>query len=426
MIAATILLLAVVCLYGVPIARTLDRNVRGSALIGAGFLLGSGFVGLEMFFLSVLGVRWSMTAIVLGALPVLVVASGVWRRQPPPLHRETRSGGFANALLNGVIALPIIGHGFYATWTGLHEWDFFGIWGLKARWFFEHGGIDWSFVQRSISHPDYPLLVPLLYDFVAVAGGRWEERSLGLIFTFMCAAVILIARDMLIEEGFAIGTLAVVFPALNMWVGLAEGAVMAFGCAGLLFIRRGSMALGAVLLGFAAWSKNEGLALIGAVVVALVIARRWRDAIRLWPALAVIAPWLITRAVLALPTDFVDGRVFHRMLTRIADPWTTLRVFASLPAELFWIAVALVLVIYVRAAWTRERFLTTALVVQMLLFFAQGIATRAEFRPHVSLTMNRLPQQLAPAFAFLAVVLVFPDLIVGARRRAGSTTPPPN
>lgn len=60
----------------------------------------------------------------------------------------------------------------------------------------------------------------------------------------------------------------------------------------------------------------------------------------------------------------------------------------------------------------------------MLLFFAQGIATRAEFRPHVNLTMNRLPQQLAPAFAFLAVLLLMPDLIAAARRRTDSATPP--
>jgi hypothetical protein len=440
MIAATLLRLIVVALYGAVIARAFDRRLRGAALLATGFLLGCGFLGLELFFLSVLGVAWTRTSVVLGALPVLIVA--LWRAGVSPAAvgrlarlrfvvgrdaRRLRPRRPLSHVLDGVIALPIIGHGFYATWTGLYEWDFFGIWGLKGRTFFDHGGIDWNFVKTSISHPDYPLLVPLLYDLVAIAGGRWDERALGLVFTGMCAAVVMIARTQLGEEldsktFAAIATLAVVFPALNLWVGLAEGAVMAFGCAGLLFIRRGEMVIGAVLLGFAAWSKNEGVALIGATVVALLVARRFRDVLRMWPAVVIIAPWLITRAVLSLQTDFVDRLVLHRMFARLADPWTTLRVFMDSPPNqpLFWIAVALCLIVYARGAFTRERFLTVALLLQMGLFIAQGIATRAEFKPHVSLTMNRLPQQLAPAFAFLAVVLLAPALF---RRASSAPTP---
>jgi hypothetical protein len=430
MILATLLRLVVVALYGAVIARAFDRNRRGPALVATGFLLGCGFMGLELFFLSVIGVPWTRTAVVLGALPALIISLIVFR---------TRSLRFASVSvrvtwLDALIALPIIGHGFYATWNGLYEWDFFGIWGLKARTFFDGGGIDWTFVKTNLSHPDYPLLVPLLYDLVAITGDAWDERSLGLIFTGLCAAVVVIARQLLMEElgspyRAAFATLAIVFPALNMWVGLAEGAVMAFGCAGLLFIRRGdpaSLRVGAVLLGFAAWSKNEGLALIGVAVIALLIARRGRDALRMWPAVLVISPWLITRAVLSLQTDFVDPLVFDRMLARLSDPVTTLRVFAASPPAqpLFWIAVALCIAIYARTAFTTERFLTVALLLQMGLFIAQGIATRAPFTAHVSLTMNRLPQQLAPAFAFLAVVLLMPALSAVAARRTDSATPP--
>jgi hypothetical protein len=204
---------------------------------------------------------------------------------------------------------------------------------------------------------------------------------------------------------------------------------MAFGCAGLLLIRRGdaaSIRIGAVLLGFAAWSKNEGVALIGVTLAALLLARRFRDALRLWPAVLVISPWLVARAVLSLQTDFVDRLMLHRMLARLADPLTTLRVFADSPPNqpLFWIAIALCLIVYARAAFTRERFLTVALLLQVGLFVAQGIATRAPFKPHVSLTMNRLPQQLAPAFAFLAVVLLMPVLTGSVRRDSDSARPP--
>ncbi len=398
----TILRLLLVCAYGIPIARALDRKLRGAALFGAGFLVGCGFVALDLFFLSVFRIPWTRTSIVLGALPALVTGVVLASRRP---SEGRRGGGTAPHWLDAVIAIPIIGHAFFATWTRMFEWDYLGIWGLKGRTFFESRGIDWNWVKTNIAHPDYAPLVPLMYDFTAVTGGHWDERSLGLIYTAMCAALILVMRT---ELG-PLATLAIVFPALNLWVGLAEAAVMAFGCAGLVFVRRGDLTLGAVLLGFAAWSKNEGLALLACAVVALVVSRRWRDAIRLWPALLVFSPWLIARMVLRLQTDFTDRYMFARIWGRIIHPAETVRAFADAPPDQpwFWVAVLLCIVIYARIAFTRERFLTTALLLQMLAFLAQGIATRASFGPHVSLTMNRLPQQIAPAFAFLAVVLLF-------------------
>src|SRR5437773_1546772 len=137
--------------------------------------------------------------------------------------------------------------------------------------------------------------------------------------------ILLIVRGTLREEFdsdllAAIGTLAIASPALNLWVGLAEGPVMAFGCAGLLLVRRGlarpsnaSLHLGAILLGLSAWCKNEGIALIGVTVVAALIvsARRvWR----LWPAAAIAGAWMVTRSVYRLQTDFLQGDVLDRML----------------------------------------------------------------------------------------------------------------
>ena len=42
----------------------------------------------------------------------------------------------------------------------------------------------------------------------------------------------------------------------------------------------------------------------------------------------------------------------------------------------------------------------------MALMFAQALATPWDFASHVSLTLNRLPHQLAPAAGFLAAVIL--------------------
>ncbi|HSP32992.1 MAG TPA: hypothetical protein VLU46_01600, partial [Thermoanaerobaculia bacterium] len=108
-------------------------------------------------------------------------------------------------------------------------------------------------------------------------------------------------------------------------------------------------------------------------------------------------------------------------------PAETVKAFVKATPDqpLFWIAVALTIAIYWRAAFTRERFLTVALLLQMFAFFLQGIATRAPFAPHVSLTMNRLPQQLAPAFAFLAVTLLFSPRAPSAPAPSAESLPSP-
>ena len=419
----TPLLLIGVLLYGVPLARMIDARLRGATLAGGAFLLGSGTIALHLFALSILRIEWTRTSVLLSLLPLFVFA--ILRTRGLPWPRAEARPNWIDAITIVIVAAYAI----FALWAPPYEWDFYGIWGLKGRWFYDAGGIDWMFVKTNISHPDYPLFVPLLYDFIAVVGGGWNDLVFGWLYVFLCASVIAIARGMFADEvkSPALATLAIAFPSLNLWIGLAEGHVMAYGCAGLLFIRRGSVTLGAILLGFAAWSKNEGLALIGVAGIALLIATRSiRKAFALWPAVAVIAPWLIARSVLKLPTDFVDdnvlGRTIHRATAELPD---VLRVFAASPPDQpwMWLACVLTVIVFIGDAVRRERFLTLAVAGQVGLMLAQGLATPWDFGAHVSLTMNRLPHQIAPAAAFLASMLLMRAL--SAPSPSSESLPPP-
>src|SRR5438270_11239478 len=147
---------------------------------------------------------------------------------------------------------------------------------MKARVFLERGGIDWRFLEspwNSYVHPDYPLLVPLNFDFVALLNGGWSDRWLGLISVAWAAALLLIVRDLAARESTivpsALVTLAIAGLAASRYPGLAEGPMIAYGAAGVLFIRRAlhvddsaSWLHGASLLGLAANLKNDGVALL--------------------------------------------------------------------------------------------------------------------------------------------------------------------
>ena len=406
---AVLAALILVTLAGCALTRLIDRELRGAAFFGSAIFIGCGYAALMMFFLTVVHVEWSRTVVMIALLAPIALL----------LRRPVFSRPRAPNPVDVVILLLVLGHAVFATWAPMYEWDWFGIWGLKGRVFFDARGIDWRFVQTNISHPDYPPLVPLLVDLPSVLRRGWEDRWIGLIFTALNAAFLLIVRGTLREEFdsdllAAIGTLAIASPALNLWVGLAEGPVMAFGCAGLLLVRRGlarpsnaPLHLGAILLGLSAWCKNEGIALIGVTVIAALIvsARRvWR----LWPAAAIAGAWMVTRSVYRLQTDFLQGDVLDRVLFHLKQLGYVLHAFIVYAPDLrlFWIAAFLTLILFARQAWMRERFLTIAVLLQSSLLAGQALATPWDIRAHIEFAWNRLPHQIGPALGYLSVVLL--------------------
>ena len=421
---AVLAALILLTLAGCALTRLIDRDLRDAAFFGSAIFIGCGYAAFMMFFLTVVHVEWSRTVVMIALLAPIALL--VWK---PVFNRPSTPNP-----VDVVILLLVLGHAVFATWAPMYEWDWFGIWGLKGRVFFDARGIDWRFVQTNISHPDYPPLVPLLVNLPSVLRRGWEDRWVGLIFTALCAAFLLIVRGTLREEFdsdllAAIGTLAIASPALNLWVGLAEGPVMAFGCAGLLLVRRGlarpsnaSLHLGAILLGLSAWCKNEGTALIGVTVIAMLIvsARRvWR----LWPAAAIAGVWMVTRSVYRLHTDFLQGDIFDRVLFHLKQIGYVLHalIIYAPDLRLFWIAAFLTLILFARQAWMRERFLTIAVLLQSSLLAGQALATAADIRAHIEFAWNRLPHQIGPALGYLCVVLLIP--VIRAARSESDRRP---
>src|SRR5206468_4051247 len=82
----------------------------------------------------------------------------------------------------------------------------------------------------------------------------------------------------------ALATLAMAPLIATPWIGLGDGAFIAFAVSGLLLIRLDSVLAGALLLGCSMLSKNEGYAITFAAIIALAATRGVRSALRLWPA----------------------------------------------------------------------------------------------------------------------------------------------
>lgn len=415
MIAVLVATLSTLVL-GLPAALALDRRASGPLLLGTAFLYGSGLVFFVLLVLSELHVRWTILTI---TIALLIVWSALWlisrRRQPTTDNRQP----FHPHWLDLATLLTMTGYAFYATLTNLWEWDFWAIWGMKARVFLGAAGIDWHFLEsrwNAYVHPDYPLLVPLNYDFVGLLQGGWSDRWLGVLAVAWAVALLLIVRDLAQRESSPIPAALAAFVvapiAASRFVGIGEGPLIAFAAAAVLFLRRGVLfddavawRHGAVLLGLAGCVKNEGLALIVAVAVALLLVQR-RSLWRLWPAVAIAAPWLILRAGHELPTDLASGPVLERVLARMpyaADIASLLTRTVYHP--FFWMALLAAFLI-VPMARRREAFVLVVTAIQTAFYVGSYFATPNDPRWHIATSWSRLTEQLAIPITVVVVLML--------------------
>jgi hypothetical protein len=414
-------LLVVAC--GWPVAAALSKLAGHSddlpRRLGESILLGSGLTGLTLLLASLAGISWSRS---IAIAPPLLIALGCALFAREQLRvRLTWRPSLAGAI-DLVTAVLVLGYARFATLASSPEADFVTIWGVKARRFLAAGGIDWRFLEspfNEFAHVDYPVLVPLLFDFHSLVAGAWADRWLGLVNVLFGLATLLLIRSFLGEEVRspllrALATLAMVSCALSPWLGLAEGALVAYGTGGLLYLRRAvqhrtpaDALRGAIYLGLGAACKNEGLTLIVAAALALLAAGAWRMVARLWPAVAIALPWLVLRSLHGLHTDLASGGISTRLRDHLAHVSTILLAMLhySLGRPLFWIGILLALVIGARDLLRRERFLALALLVQLLFFIGAYLVTPHDITWHVRWSWERIVSQLTPALTFLAVVV---------------------
>lgn len=186
-------------------------------------------------------------------------------------------------------------------------WDAFAIWNLHARFLFR-GGAHWRDGFTSLipwSHPDYPLLLPAAIAHFWAGLGRESQivpALIGLVFTFSTVVLLysslnalrgqisatlggltLLATPFFIEQGtaqYADVPLSFFILATIVLICLHENGFAGRRSCGL-------PVLAGISCGFAAWTKNEGLLFLLAVVASRVLASAMA---RSRSALAVVRP----------------------------------------------------------------------------------------------------------------------------------------
>lgn len=423
---AVVAAISVSAIVGLLVVRAIgSEGSSWMSLAGESLLIGVGSTALVLQVVSMLGIPWSILTVgiaivaVCGLLWIVGTRRGGLRASPGFQWRP------AAIPFDAATLVLVIGYAIFATLVRLPEHDFLAIWGLKGRTFWEARGIDWSFLSKAwndFSHPDYPLLVPMSFDFVALFAGGWEDRWIGLLYPAIGVGALLVAREELSRISrspflTSVATFALAGFALTPWVGLGDGVVAAYALAALCLLRGGldredalSIVRGGVLLGFAAMTKNEGVAtLVAYAATAIVLSRdRWRTAVCLWPAAVIPLPWWIGRAIYRIDSGILRGSLVDRVVGNIANPEGVIRTLLTQHIVSRWaiagIALALALSLTRRVA-RREAFAMSAVALQVALYVSAYFVASYELDWLVRWSWERVASQFLLPLAFVGCVL---------------------
>lgn len=320
---------AVLLLLGYAVlSAVLGSERRGVfELVGASIGLGAGTLGLLFFFASLAGMVPSRRLLVLFGLSAAaallalgksrrLALPGGWGSREPLTPRDGMTLGVLLLFLYAAAAVAS-----HALAFPLYEWDAFAIWGLKAKVvaaqplrecadYFQDGTL-------SYSHQDYPLLIPFLIAGLYGAVGEVNESAGRLIFPllFLGFATLLyggLRRKLTRPLAATLAAAGAAAPILLRWsgAGVADPALSFFHLGGVLFLadwldrfQKQDLILAGLFSAFAAFTKNEGLALLLLnTLAATLFSLRGIDRQRCITmacvaagALALLLPWLVFR-----------------------------------------------------------------------------------------------------------------------------------
>lgn len=295
----SLLYLALFCFAGFLLVRFLIPGDRGVSLhnalilsLGAGLGLG---IASSLYFLCLvtIGPKIPVLAVVEGAFVVGAIVLGIRAKPSVSASLKWAEGPATPVYVTALLAAAgILGLIFFITHSATKphgEWDAWAIWNLHAR-FLYRGGEMWENAfssQISWSHPDYPVLLPGLIALCWTLSGSESTLApiaVAFIFTFATAGLLISTLGVLrgrtqawIAGALLLGTVEFVQVGAMQYADVPLSFFIVSAVALLCLQDRYPDELRFTMLaglaaGFAAWTKNEGLLFVLAVVVARLFA----------------------------------------------------------------------------------------------------------------------------------------------------------
>jgi len=318
-------------------------------------------------------------------------------------------------------------------------WDGLLVWEVKARYAFLNNGVVplqyFTDQSRVATHPDYPLMIPMLETWLYLWLGDCHQSWARVFFPiFYFATALMLFHGVTRLSGKRWAGLAaalmlffVPYPVAGPWnifAGYADLPLAAFCLAAMVyFLRyqdessRSHLVLVSVMAGMMPWMKKEGIVLwfCMSVVVLAELLRRGKPAtaaLVLLPGMAVWSGWKIASALIAvrpntdffpvtfeiveknLPRLLTSGRMLGMELMKL-DHWSLL--WIGLPVALGCLAAA-------GRGKMAAQILFCIAAPLLLLDCAFVLSSWPYYQSHIRTSLPRLVLQVVP-LALLAIGL---------------------
>ena len=432
-----------------------ELGLQLSLAVGAGFgILSTLFFAWLLLLDTNGGFHWASLVIVVALVGIMLYRVKT-RRVSPDTTGETSPvrATWADRLLSisfFIAFLSAVGAFIFVALKKPHgEWDAWASWNMRAR-FLYRGGERWSAVFSKYlwySGADYPLLLP-----ASVAGGWTLAGSdtpavpalISLLFTFATVGVVAssIAAIKGTKQGYLAGLALIVAPSFILH-GASQYADIPLGfffvaTFALLHIQDGKeggdrlLLLAGVMAGLAAWTKNEGLLFIIAVVIARLVVsiparglrRYFKESFTLAKGFApFVLIVLFLKLALAEPNPLLASQqtqTTFEKLTDLSRHQTIYMAFAEnikdfggadKVASTWIILIAFLALVGVKVA--RMELPSIAATALTLLLVVAGywvvyLTTPFELGWHLGTTLGRLLLQLWPSFVFMLFLIARP------------------
>jgi len=409
-------------------------------------ILGTGSLGYLLFLLGLLGVGTTRWPFVVLLVVTVIPCIFFFRNWKIPID-ELRSGlphitRFQFIISTVLFILLLIFQGIvlvHALGSHLYEWDAFAIWGLKAKVIALKGIMPppeyFSDLSLGYSHLDYPLMVPFLMAGVYGVLGHMDDQmaklSLPVIyFGLMCLVFAFSKRRLPTPAAFTITAIVMGTPVMLRWAGSgnADVPLTAFYTASVVYLldweehsKWRSCVLCGILSGFAAFTKNEGLALgaINCLVMFLFPIRSqfWRRRLKgaiLCAAtfLILILPWLIwSNDIPRTEEDYPAHLRLSEIVGNVSRIPIILTEFAREVVNiwrygLIWLILIVSAVIRWRSFCDRTTLTTSSLLLlHLATYFLIFLVTPWEISELLSVASDRLVLHIIPLGGLLIALL---------------------
>ena len=408
-------------------------------LVGLSFGAGAGILSLLLFAVSISGAKPSRLILIAIAIIALAILIYLGRRKSlvrgsVPSPRRKVDVLTPLGLIGLVLIIAAFGNvAARAGWPGLNDTDVFGIWLFKAKWVSLAAlrPIPAVFLDPTLSysHQDYPLSLPFLVAGFYAVIGRVDDTATKLlclpIYLSLVAIIYAAVRRMHRRAlALCITAIFVSAPTLCQNAGLMVAEtplLLALAGAGTLLLRwlelgqAGDLIFAFLFAAIAAFTKNEGLAMLGVFGTASLLPAITRRRLKDWLIAAAmsavaIGPWLIYRTQLPKTHENYGGKltdaptVIHNLhrLGYIMPAYLG-RLLDGPEVGLIWYVLIIVALLGMRGFLRSSvKILWCILLVELLLYLGTFVVTPWD----LAVLVPKIAPKLLTQASVIAVLLI--------------------